>query len=53
MENRVGRVNIAVGLSVMAGFMVYGFFLIYMRDFILTKRHGSRRVTWVNILSQN
>lgn len=33
MENRVGRVNIAVGLSVMAGFMVYGFFLIYMRDF--------------------
>lgn len=27
MENRVGRVNIAVGLSVMTGFMVYGFFL--------------------------
>ncbi len=33
MENRVGKVNIAIGLSVMAGFMVYGFFLIYMRDF--------------------
>lgn len=33
MENKYGRLNIAVGLSVMAGFMVYGFFLIYMRDF--------------------
>ncbi len=33
MENRVGKVNIAVGLSVMAGFMMYGFLLIYLRDF--------------------
>ncbi len=33
MENRIGRINIAVGLSVMAGFMLYGFLLIYMRDF--------------------
>jgi len=29
----LGRVNIAVGLWYMAGFMVYGFVLIYLRDF--------------------
>lgn len=28
-----GKTNIAVGLLFMAGFMVYGFVLIYMRDF--------------------
>ena len=33
MHNKVGKLNIGVGLLVMAGFMVYGFFLIYMRDF--------------------
>jgi hypothetical protein len=33
MNNSVGKLNIAVGLSVMAGFMVYGFVLIYLRDF--------------------
>ncbi len=33
MENKVGKINIAVGLSVMATFMLYGFLLIYMRDF--------------------
>ena len=33
MHNKVGKWNIGVGLLVMAGFMVYGFFLIYMRDF--------------------
>ncbi len=33
MNNNIGKWNIAVGLSVMAGFMVYGFVLIYLRDF--------------------
>jgi hypothetical protein len=33
MSNSIGKWNIVVGLSVLAGFMVYGFFLIYMRDF--------------------
>ena len=33
MKNNIGKVNIGTGLLVMAGFMVYGFFLIYMRDF--------------------
>ena len=28
-----GRINIWVGLSVMAAFMAYGFLLIYLRDF--------------------
>jgi len=31
--NTIGKYNIGVGLSVMAGFMVYGFVLIYLRDF--------------------
>jgi len=31
--NTVGKINIAVGLSVMTLFMMYGFLLIYMRDF--------------------
>lgn len=29
----VGKNNIAFGLMFMAGFMAYGFFLIYLRDF--------------------
>ncbi len=33
MKNSIGKWNIGIGLSVMAGFMLYGFFLIYMRDF--------------------
>lgn len=28
-----GKYNVGVGLLVMAGFMVYGFLLIYLRDF--------------------
>lgn len=28
-----GRTNIAAGLLFLAGFMLYGFFLIYLRDF--------------------
>ncbi len=32
-SNPVGKWNIATGLSIMAGFMVYGFILIYLRDF--------------------
>lgn len=30
---KTGRYNVAVGLLVMAGFMLYGFLLIYLRDF--------------------
>lgn len=30
---KTGRYNVGVGLLVMAGFMLYGFFLIYLRDF--------------------
>jgi len=30
---KIGKTNIAAGLIFMAGFMVYGFILIYMRDF--------------------
>ena len=30
---RSGRYNVGVGLMVMALFMAYGFFLIYLRDF--------------------
>jgi len=33
MNNTVGKKNIATGLFVMAGFMIYGFVLIYLRDF--------------------
>jgi len=33
MKNSIGKWNISIGLAVMAGFMIYGFFLIYMRDF--------------------
>jgi hypothetical protein len=35
--NKEGKINIAVGLLVMAGFMIYGFVLIYLRDFSATK----------------
>lgn len=31
--NSVGKYNIAVGLLVLASFMLYGFVLIYLRDF--------------------
>jgi hypothetical protein len=30
---KTGRINVGVGLLVMAGFMLYGFLLIYWRDF--------------------
>ncbi len=30
---KTGRYNVGVGLLVMAGFMLYGFLLIYLRDF--------------------
>lgn len=30
---KTGKYNAGVGLLVMAGFMAYGFFLIYLRDF--------------------
>lgn len=33
MKTTVGKWNIAIGLWVMAGFMLYGFVLIYLRDF--------------------
>ncbi len=31
--NLIGKRNIGIGLIAMAGFMVYGFVLIYLRDF--------------------
>ncbi|WP_457673596.1 hypothetical protein [Thiolapillus sp.] len=37
MNNRFAKWNIAVGLFVMAGFMIYGFVLIYLRDFAAGK----------------
>ncbi len=33
MSAQIGRLNIRTGLWVMAGFMLYGFLLIYLRDF--------------------
>jgi hypothetical protein len=33
MTNSVGKWNIGVGLSVLSMFMMYGFLLIYLRDF--------------------
>ena len=33
MKNNIGKINIGVGLSTMALFMMYGFLLIYLRDF--------------------
>lgn len=30
---KTGRYNVGIGLLVMAGFMAYGFLLIYLRDF--------------------
>ncbi len=33
MRSSVGKQNVGVGLLVMAGFMIYGFYLIYARDF--------------------
>ncbi len=30
---KYGKINIAAGLLFMAGFMIYGFILIYLRDF--------------------
>ena len=37
---KTGRYNVGVGLLVMAGFMLYGFVLIYLRDF-------APRAAWV------
>ncbi len=37
MKNSTGKWNLGIGLAVMSGFMAYGFFLIYMRDFHLDK----------------
>jgi hypothetical protein len=33
MKSTIGKWNIGVGLWVMAGFMIYGFILVYLRDF--------------------
>ncbi len=33
MHPKIGKLNISTGLLVMAGFMIYGFILIYLRDF--------------------
>ncbi len=33
MSNKPGLINIKTGLWVMSGFMLYGFYLIYARDF--------------------
>lgn len=33
MKSAIGKWNIGVGLWVMASFMIYGFILIYLRDF--------------------
>ncbi|HEB66639.1 MAG TPA: hypothetical protein ENI93_01700, partial [Gammaproteobacteria bacterium] len=33
MNDTIGKWNIATGLWVMAGFMAYGFLLIWLRDF--------------------
>jgi hypothetical protein len=33
MKSTIGKWNIGVGLWMMAGFMIYGFILIYLRDF--------------------
>ncbi len=33
METKVGKINLGIGLITMAGFMLYGFYLIYARDF--------------------
>jgi len=33
MRSSTGKQNIGVGLLVLAGFMIYGFYLIYARDF--------------------
>ena len=37
MKTTIGKWNIGVGLWVMAAFMLYGFYLIYARDFALGK----------------
>lgn len=34
---KTGRYNVGVGLLVMGGFMLYGFLLIYLRDFAADK----------------
>lgn len=34
---KTGRYNVGVGLLVMAGFMLYGFLLLYLRDFAADK----------------
>lgn len=37
MKTTIGKWNIGVGLWVMASFMLYGFILIYLRDFAPSK----------------
>jgi len=37
MNHKIGKLNIGVGLLAMVGFMLYGFYLIYARDFALDK----------------
>ena len=38
---KTGRYNVGVGLLVMAGFMLYGFLLVYLRDF------GADKEAWI------
>lgn len=38
---KYGKINIAAGLLFMAGFMIYGFILIYLRDF------GPNKEQWI------
>ena len=38
---KYGKMNIAAGLLFMAGFMIYGFILIDLRDFGPTRSNGS------------
>ena len=38
-----GKNNIAIGFLVMGAFMLYGFLLIYLRDFIIAEPGA---VTW-------
>lgn len=33
MNTSIGKLNLGIGLITMAGFMIYGFYLIYARDF--------------------
>jgi hypothetical protein len=37
VEIKIGKYNMGIGLITMAGFMLYGFYLIYARDFASDK----------------